>query len=92
MRAMRMALAVVLAMTVTGCGFVGASDDRGSEKRKVSKVSLQEAAERADGIMLATMASVRPEVNWVHYGNTDGGVTRTRSTARRPARLPGGWW
>lgn len=73
MRAVRTALAAVLAMTVTGCGFVGMSDDGGSEKGKVSKVSLQVAAEEADGIMLATVTSVKPELNWVHYAPTDEG-------------------
>ncbi|MFB6983800.1 hypothetical protein [Streptomyces scopuliridis] len=39
----------------------------------VSKISLQEAAEKADTIMLETMSSVRPTLNWVHDGSTASG-------------------
>ncbi|MGW6597949.1 hypothetical protein [Streptomyces sp. NPDC055036] len=58
----------------------------------VSKISLQEAAERADAIMLSTMSSVEPALNWVHDGSTDGGCggytidgKTTSSVTRRAA-------
>ncbi|MFE5856936.1 hypothetical protein ACFQ61_27455 [Streptomyces sp. NPDC056500] len=66
-------MAVVLAMSLAGCGFVGVSDGEGSGKDKVSKISLQEAAEQADAIIMGTMSSVRPAVNWVHDAPTESG-------------------
>ncbi|MFJ9829123.1 hypothetical protein ACIRSU_32825 [Streptomyces sp. NPDC101160] len=38
-----------------------------------SKISLQEAAEKADAIMFDTVSSVRPELNWVHDAATESG-------------------
>ncbi|RYJ24696.1 hypothetical protein CU044_4607 [Streptomyces sp. L-9-10] len=58
----------------------------------VSKISLQKAAEKADAIMLSTMSSVQPALNWVHDGSTDGGCgeytidgKKTGSVTRRTA-------
>ncbi|MCM2393128.1 hypothetical protein [Streptomyces albipurpureus] len=39
----------------------------------MSKISLQEASDDADAIMLGTLRAVRPELNWVHGPSLDSG-------------------
>ncbi|MEU7278785.1 LppA family lipoprotein [Streptomyces sp. NPDC045431] len=39
----------------------------------MSRISLQEAAEKAASIMLDSVSAVNPELNWVHYAPTQGG-------------------
>lgn len=72
MKVGRLALAVALASATAGCGFIGPSDE-GNGTRVVSKISLQEAADQADAIILSSVRSVRPELTWVHGPSLDGG-------------------
>ncbi|MFJ2670541.1 hypothetical protein [Streptomyces sp. NPDC087525] len=39
----------------------------------MSKISMQEAAEKADAIMLGTVSSVQPGLTWVHDASSDSG-------------------
>ncbi|MFE4534180.1 hypothetical protein ACFRKB_03790 [Streptomyces scopuliridis] len=73
MKVLRIALVTALAISATGCSILETPGEQGMEKRVVSKISLQEAAEKADAILLSTMSSVQPTLNWVHDGSTDGG-------------------
>ncbi|MET9436216.1 hypothetical protein [Streptomyces sp. NPDC006551] len=73
MKALRLAVVAALIAVAAGCGGVGNLDGPGEEKRVVSKISMREAAERADAIMLDSISSVKPELNWVHHAWSDGG-------------------
>lgn len=73
MKMLRIALIAALAIGMAACSSPETSGEQGEEKHVVSKISLQEGAEKADAIMLNTMSSVRPTLNWVHDGSTDGG-------------------
>ncbi|MFE3824202.1 hypothetical protein [Streptomyces sp. NPDC059092] len=72
-KTLRCSLAAALVMVVAGCGIPGTSWGEKEEKHVVSKMSLQEAAEKADTIMLETISSVQPPLNWVHYAPTESG-------------------
>ncbi|MEE1802339.1 hypothetical protein PUR57_27220 [Streptomyces sp. JV176] len=73
MKKVRIVLAAALAIGVAGCSDSGTSGDQGRENAVVNRISLQEAAEKADAIILSTISSVRPTLNWVHYAPTDSG-------------------
>ncbi|MER8072869.1 hypothetical protein ABTZ59_31785 [Streptomyces sp. NPDC094034] len=73
MRMLPVVLLAALVVVTVGCSSPGTSRERGEEKHVVSKISLQEAAEKADAIMLETMSSVQPALNWVHDGSTASG-------------------
>ncbi|MFJ6184734.1 hypothetical protein [Streptomyces sp. NPDC092295] len=73
MKMLRIVLIAALAVVTAGCSSPEVSGERREEKHVVSKISLQEAAEKADAIMLSTMSSVRPTLNWVHDGSTASG-------------------
>ncbi|MER7515280.1 hypothetical protein [Streptomyces sp. NPDC126499] len=68
---LRLFTAVALVALTTGCGGAGGSAGHQEEKRNVSRKSLQEAAEHADAIILDSVSSVRPALNWVHGASTD---------------------
>ncbi|MEV7872127.1 hypothetical protein AB0P17_39850 [Streptomyces sp. NPDC088124] len=72
-KALRFSLAATLVMLVAGCSIPGTPWDEKEEKRMVSKISLQEAAEKGDAILLDTISSVQPPLNWVHYAPTESG-------------------
>ncbi|MFE2939113.1 hypothetical protein ACFXKG_08645 [Streptomyces sp. NPDC059255] len=72
-KTLRFSLAAILAMMVAGCSIPGTPWGEQEEKHVVSKISLQEAAEKADTIMLDTISSVQPPLNWVHYAPTESG-------------------
>ncbi|MFE4370150.1 hypothetical protein ACFRMN_18295 [Streptomyces sp. NPDC056835] len=73
MKLLRIVLVAALAIGMAGCSSPDTSGAQGKEKDVVSKISLQEAAEKADAIMLDTMTSVRPTLNWVHDASTASG-------------------
>ncbi|MFD3916017.1 hypothetical protein [Streptomyces sp. NPDC058603] len=92
MKVLRIALITALTISTAGCSSLGMPGEQGEEKHVVSKISLQKAAEKADAIMLSTMSSVQPALNWVHDGSTDGGCgeytidgKKTGSVTRRTA-------
>ncbi|MGW2593237.1 hypothetical protein ACWCXC_23615 [Streptomyces sp. NPDC001515] len=70
-RVLEVLVAIVVSATLSGCV--------SSQKR--SDMDMQEAAEHADKIMDATLASIEPEVQWAHGPTTTGicDVTRRRS-------------
>ncbi|MFC4330448.1 hypothetical protein ACFPC0_22215 [Streptomyces andamanensis] len=58
-------IAILLALTA-GCGMFD-----GKEGGKTESMNMQEAADRADGILYDTMGHITPEVTWVHGISTD---------------------
>ncbi|MEV7088729.1 hypothetical protein AB0O07_23065 [Streptomyces sp. NPDC093085] len=70
-KAVRHTLATALVVLTAGCGVSGAPWTQKEDDHMASKISLQEAAEKADAIMLGTFSSVRPPLNWVHDADTD---------------------
>ncbi|MFJ7997245.1 hypothetical protein ACIQ7D_08855 [Streptomyces sp. NPDC096310] len=71
---LRSSLATILMlMAVTGCSIPGSNWSEKKEGQMASKISLQEAAEKADAIMLDTISSVQPTLDWVHYAPTKSG-------------------
>ncbi|WP_411114307.1 hypothetical protein [Streptomyces sp. 029-5] len=73
MKLLRIVLVAALAISMVGCSSPDTSGEQGKDANVVSKISLQEAAEKADAIMLNTMTSVRPTLNWVHDASTASG-------------------
>ncbi|MFE2034478.1 hypothetical protein ACFXBB_14715 [Streptomyces scopuliridis] len=73
MKLLCIVLFAALAIGMAGCSGPDTSGEQGKEKEVVSKISLQEAAEKADAIMLNTMTSVLPTLNWVHDASTASG-------------------
>ncbi|MGW0846351.1 hypothetical protein ACWD26_40715 [Streptomyces sp. NPDC002787] len=69
--------ALIVAL-VSGCGLVG---DNGDEGQDVSDMTMQQAAERADNLLVSTLNSIRPQVKWVHGLSSD----LTCSVSRRAA-------
>ncbi|MFI6704102.1 hypothetical protein ACIBJC_35090 [Streptomyces sp. NPDC050509] len=90
---LRCSLTAALLMVVAGCSIPGTPGGEKEEKHVVSKISLQEATEKADAIMLDTMSSVQPPLNWVHDAATEGGCGeytidgRTTGSATRRAAV-----
>lgn len=72
MRKLRLVTIAALVAVSVGCGGPGGSGGRGEEEPVVSEISLREAAEKADVIMLGSISSVEPELNWVHHAWSDG--------------------
>ncbi|MFF0427472.1 hypothetical protein ACFYUJ_24030 [Streptomyces sp. NPDC004520] len=71
-RAVRIAAPVVLAGTLlAGCGGSSSGGAR-------TDMNMQQAAERADGMLDATLGAVVPEVRWAHDTWTSGSCTVTR--------------
>ncbi|MEU3686860.1 hypothetical protein [Streptomyces narbonensis] len=71
-RAVRLAVPVILAGAVlAGCGEQGGKGAR-------ADMNMQEAAERADAMLDATLSAVVPEVQWDHDTTTSGSCTLTR--------------
>ncbi|MFJ2560791.1 MULTISPECIES: hypothetical protein [unclassified Streptomyces] len=73
MKVLHIVLAAAVLAGATGCSGPGTSGEQGVEKPVVSKISLQEAAEKADAILLNSISSVQPPLNWVHDASTGGG-------------------
>ncbi|MFF7444186.1 hypothetical protein [Streptomyces sp. NPDC008122] len=71
-RAVRVAVPVILAGTLlAGCGGSSSGGAR-------TDMNMQQAAERADAMLDATLGSVVPEVQWAHDTTTSGSCTVTR--------------
>lgn len=70
-RVLRCTVTLILSAVLSGCVI--------SEKR--ADMDMQSAADHADGIMDATLASIEPSVEWAHGPTTTGScdVTRRRS-------------
>lgn len=81
----RLAAAAVLALLATGCGLTGSSGSSGTsgssgsgEERKAPDMNMQEAAERADTLLIDTINSIKPPVMWAYGISTDGGCEVSR--------------
>ncbi|WP_019886916.1 hypothetical protein [Streptomyces purpureus] len=92
MKTPRMVLAVALLTWASACAAPGPSEERGARKNVSSEISLQKAAEMADAIMLDTVSSAKPPLNWVHDASTESGCgahtidgKKTASATRRAA-------
>lgn len=67
-------LALVLAGgLLAGCGILG-----GERKGVAATMDMQEAAERADAMLDATMGAVKPGVEWAHDDTSSGNCDLTR--------------
>ncbi|MDI3389854.1 hypothetical protein QIS99_27220 [Streptomyces sp. B-S-A8] len=86
LRSCRISLPVVTVaalLTVGGCGVgVGEKADKqqpaGVPLAPATNLTMQEAAERADAMLDATMSAIRPEVQWAHGYNSAGSCDVTR--------------
>ncbi|MFF9198626.1 hypothetical protein ACF09L_25765 [Streptomyces sp. NPDC014779] len=102
----RVLIATGLAAVVTaGCGLTGGSgaadggrgqgQGKGKERAPVVRMTMQQAAERADRILDDTFAAIVPPVQWTHRQSMDGECSTDRrrtvmtivSEQRRPAFL-----
>ncbi|MFF4169194.1 hypothetical protein [Streptomyces sp. NPDC001744] len=63
--------ALLTGMLIAGCGGQGGRETR-------ADMNMQEAAERADAMLDATLGAVVPEVQWAHDTWTSGSCTVTR--------------
>ncbi|MEU1231192.1 hypothetical protein [Streptomyces sp. NPDC005828] len=75
-RTVRTACAIVAAgALLAGCGL---SDDTKDGDATVAGLNMQQAAERADAMLYATVGAIKPEVEWVHSTTTSGSCDVTR--------------
>ncbi|MFB8244865.1 hypothetical protein ACFC5X_07395 [Streptomyces sp. NPDC055952] len=89
---MKTAVAAVLVLFLAGCGTTGSAS---SSKESRSKMNLQEAADRADGILDEAFAAIKPPVEWTHrysmpgdcYVDRDRAVMTIISAERRGSFL-----
>ncbi|MFB6628784.1 hypothetical protein ACFCWY_02730 [Streptomyces sp. NPDC056362] len=70
---------VVVPVTLAGVALAGCGAQVGSGAR--ADMNMQEAAERADAMLDATLGAVVPEVQWAHDTTTSGSCTVTRRRA-----------
>ncbi|MGW0467372.1 hypothetical protein ACWDX6_19140 [Streptomyces sp. NPDC003027] len=71
-RATRVALSSgLVGVLLAGCGMLGEAGAR-------NDMNMQTAAERADGMLDATIEAVVPEIQWTHHTWTSGTCTVTR--------------
>lgn len=69
------ASAALAAVLLTGCGILGGNEEgRGN----VAAMDMQQAAERADAMLDATMRAIVPEIQWVHDTTTAGSCDLSR--------------
>ncbi|MBA9045742.1 MULTISPECIES: hypothetical protein [Streptomyces] len=74
-------VAVVAAALLTGCATAHESAKQLSNERRepTMNITMQQAAERADGMLDATLDAIRPEVHWTHSGTSTGTCDVSRS-------------
>jgi hypothetical protein len=74
----RVAATAMIAALLAGCG---TTDTASSRKESVSKMNMQEAADKADVILDRTFAAIKPPVQWTHRYSMPGDcyVDRDRS-------------
>ncbi|WP_307853988.1 hypothetical protein [Streptomyces tagetis] len=85
-------MASLLALLLTGCGMAGSPS---SGKEGQAKMNLQEAADKADGILDEAFAAIKPPVQWTHrysmpgdcYVDRDRAVMTVISAERRGSFL-----
>ncbi|GGU44055.1 hypothetical protein [Streptomyces lavendofoliae] len=73
---------MIFALILTGlCVVACEAETDQSSASGVTGMNMQEAAERADGMLDATIAAVVPEIEWAHEDTTSGSceVTRRRT-------------
>lgn len=104
------AVALAVGFTLSACGSENAQSgartsttatksdksDKSTEGTKGNGMNMQEAADRADGMLDAVLKKIDPEVQWAHGQTTKGScdVTRRRTvmtivSADHAAELPG---
>ncbi|WP_405830354.1 hypothetical protein [Streptomyces sp. NBC_01176] len=71
-RQFRIMCVVVIALAVTSCA---AGDGDSEDSESSPKMNMQEAAERADGMVFDTLSSVDPSLHWTHDTSSSGDCT-----------------
>lgn len=75
-RSVRLACAIAAAgALLAGCAL---SDGTKDGDAAVAGMNMQEAAERADAMLYATVGAIKPEIEWVHDTTTSGSCDVTR--------------
>lgn len=88
----RIVAVAVLFLLLAGCGLTGTASP---SKERESKMNTQEVADRADAILDATFAAIKPPVQWTHkyfmpgdcYVDRDRAVMTIISAERRGSFL-----
>jgi hypothetical protein len=70
-------MALAACLLLSGCGTGGGASGRG-EKEVKAMMNMQEAAEHADAMLDATLAAVKPEIQWAHGPTTAGSCSLSR--------------
>ncbi|MEL3950046.1 MULTISPECIES: hypothetical protein [Streptomyces] len=63
---------VALALSLAFLAGCGGSDSNSTDEEGSSGVNMQEAAEKADALVLETLSSVEPPLHWTHDVSDDG--------------------
>lgn len=79
MRSKLTAVAVVT-LLISGCTSMGGVAGSVNESEG-AEMNMQEAADRADGILDETFSGIKPPVEWVHGESTEGGCDVSRRRA-----------
>ncbi len=80
MKCRSLMMAIVSILVTSGCTSIGSSVEQGSEDIG-GRMNMQEAADRADSILDATFADIKPAVEWVHGESTEGSCDVSRRRA-----------
>ncbi|MEU3227724.1 hypothetical protein ABZ695_31795 [Streptomyces sp. NPDC006976] len=70
----------VVALLISGCTSMGVVAGSANEGERVG-MNMQEAVDRADGILDETFSGIDPPVEWVHGESTEGGCDVSRRRA-----------
>ncbi|MFD0343079.1 hypothetical protein ACFVH0_31110 [Streptomyces sp. NPDC127117] len=72
-------IAVAACLAASACSMNGkTSGETVGEQKKATSVTMQEAAERQDGMLDATMKAIAPALHWAHGATTTGNCDVTR--------------
>ncbi|WP_206189332.1 hypothetical protein [Streptomyces prasinus] len=66
---------------LVGCGAASSAAKRAPEESRevVMDITMQQAGERADSMLDATLKAIKPEVKWTHSGTSEGSCDVSRS-------------
>ncbi|MFD5494578.1 hypothetical protein ACFWH4_17115 [Streptomyces sp. NPDC127091] len=66
---------------LAGCDVASNAAKRAPEEsnKAVMDITMQQAGERADSMLDATLSAIKPEVNWTHSGTSEGSCDVSRS-------------
>ncbi|MEV0735453.1 hypothetical protein AB0I51_05685 [Streptomyces sp. NPDC050549] len=73
-------LGVIATCLLSGCSAAkdAASSASGESKKPAMKITMQQAADRADSMLDATFDAIKPEVHWTHGATTTGSCDLSR--------------